>query len=107
MDLRWKTTERYFAANLQRAAGPVTDPALAALVSETGRVGQYPDLQFDVLVGQGRLGLVGEAKRLQKFLSAAALKALLQIDAVGQQWNRTPVLCFHLADDVPMWHASK
>jgi hypothetical protein len=101
---RWKTSEREFATKLQKAAGRVTDPKLAPLVTITGRVGHLTELGFDILVGEGATALCGEAKRRKAFLSADATRALLQIDRIGNEWDRVPVLGFRLADDIPSHH---
>src|SRR5215218_10192571 len=98
---RWKTSEREFATKLQKAAGKVTDPRIAPLVTVTGRVGHLTDLGFDILVGEGETAFCGEAKRRKNFLAADALRALLQIFRIATEWSRIPVLGFRLADDVP------
>lgn len=99
-----KTSEREMAVLLQTAAGKVTDPKLRPLVTVTGRVGHITELGFDILVGEGPVALCGEAKRRKNFLSADALRALLQIDRISREWERQPVLGFRLADDVPTYH---
>src|SRR5215212_8676409 len=101
---RGKTSEREMACKLQAAAGRIRDRALTKLVTATGRVGHLVEWGFDILVGNGATALVGEAKRRQKFLSADALRALLQIDRIAYQWERRPVLAFRFSDDVPTYH---
>lgn len=100
-DQRWKQAERRIATALQKAAGKVTDPRIAPLVTSTGRVGHLVALGFDLLVGEGETALVGEAKRRRTFLSADALRALLQIIRIGFEWGRWPVLGFSLTESVP------
>jgi hypothetical protein len=101
---RGKTSEREMAVKLQAAAGRIRDRALTKLVTATGRVGHLVEWGFDILVGNGAVALVGEAKRRQKFLSADALRALLQIDRIAYEWERRPVLAFRFSDDVPTYH---
>lgn len=104
---RGKTSEREMAVQLQAAAGRIKDRALTKLVTVTGRVGHLVEWGFDVLVGNGPTAIVGEAKRRQRFLSADALRALLQIDRIAYEWERTPVLAFRLSDDVEDFHTEK
>ena len=98
---KWKQAERRFAAALQDAAGRVDDPRLSPLVTSTGRVGHLTDLGFDILVGNGPVALVGEAKRRKAFFVAEAVRALVRLVRIGAEWGRTPALCVTLPDDVP------
>lgn len=95
----WKTFEREAARLLQKAAGPVRDPQLKPLVTKTGRVGHIGELGFDILVGNGKTAIAGEAKRrdLPKWLTSA----LRQIVSRAVEWKRTPVLVFQLKADDP------
>lgn len=102
-----KTSERELAIKLQTAAGRVTNPIFAKLATATGRVGHLVDLGFDILVGNGPTAIAGEAKRRKNFLSADALRALLQIDRIAGEQNLNPVLAFRLADDVETYHPEK
>lgn len=102
-----KSSEREMAVQLQAAAGRIRDRTLTKLVTVTGRVGHLVEWGFDILVGNGPTAIVGEAKRRQKFLTADALRALLQIDRISREWERTPVLAFRLADDVQEYHTEK
>lgn len=104
---RGKSSERELAVQLQTAAGRIRDKALTKLVTVTGRVGHLVEWGFDILVGNGPVAIVGEAKRRKNFLSADALRALLQIDRIAHEWERTPVLAFRLSDDVADYHAEK
>ena len=101
---RGKSSEREMAVQLQAAAGRIRDRALSKLVTVTGRVGHLVEWGFDILAGNGPTAIVGEAKRRQKFLTADALKALLQIDRIAREWERIPVLAFRLSDDVADYH---
>jgi hypothetical protein len=99
----WKTAEQRIARKLQKAAGVVRDEVLRNLVTSTGRVGHLTELGFDILVGNGADGtaIVGEVKRKKYFLSADAVRALLQIFARGIEYGRTPMLGLTLSEDVP------
>ena len=103
---RGKTSERELAVQLQTAAGRIKDRALTKLVTVTGRVGHLVEWGFDILVGNGPTAIVGEAKRRTNFLSADATRALLQIDRIAYEWERTPVLAFRLSDDVADYHTA-
>lgn len=102
-----KTSERELSIKLQTAAGRVINPLYAKLATVTGRVGHLVDLGFDILVGYGPTAIAGEAKRRKNFLSADALRALLQIDRIAQEQELQPVLAFRLADDVDTYHEEK
>ena len=104
---RGKSSERELAVQLQTAAGRIRDRALTKLVTVTGRVGHLVEWGFDILVGNGPTAICGEAKRRQKFLTADALKALLQIDRIAHEWERIPLLAFRLSDDVADYHTEK
>lgn len=92
----WKHAEREFARTLQKAAGKVEDPALAALVTDTGRVGHLYQLQFDFLAGNGAWGLLGEAKRHK--IPAWLVTALVLVVNKARQFKRRAVLGFQLPE---------
>lgn len=99
---RGKRTERAFSQLLQDAAGAVTDAVCRNLVTSTGRVGHITALGFDFLVGNHEDGtaLLGESKDRKTVLGVDAKKALMQVYAKAVEWNREPVFCFRLPDDM-------
>lgn len=94
----WKTVEQEVGRLLQRACGRVTSVPLINLVSSTGRVGHLPELQVDIMVGEGVSAYSVEAKRraLPKWIT----EALMQVQRVASDWDRRPAFAFALNSDI-------
>lgn len=94
----WKTVEQDVGRLLQRAAGKVTSVPLINLVSSTGRVGHMPELQVDIMVGEGTSAYAIEAKRraLPKWIT----EALVQVQRVASDWDRLPAFAFALNSEI-------
>ncbi len=97
---KWKEYERELARALQNAAGKCTHPALAPLVSSTGRLGHLPNLQIDAAVGDKDFGtfVIVEAKRVK--LPATFIPFLKQIVDRAYSFGAHPVLSFKFSDEV-------
>ena len=100
---RWKDFEREASRRMLLAAGAIRDQKLRPLVTSTGRVGPIYQLGFDTLVGNAATALAGECKRRQTFLTADALRALIQVTRIGIEWGRQPFLAFQIPDAVPQF----
>lgn len=102
---RWKRKEREVLKALQAVFGRVSDPTLARLVTQTGRVGHLTRFGFDGIVGD-EPGFIVEVKARKGMLTKQTIDALLQTVDRAAQFNRIPLVAVVLGDDVPARTAS-
>jgi len=97
---RWKREERKVIKALQAVFGRVSDPSLARLITQTGRVGHLTRFGFDGIVGNDP-GYIVEVKARKGMLTKQAIEALLQTIDRAAPFDRIPLLAVVLGDDAP------